>query len=70
MENGLVHLWFIPGLICAIAILALCIRFNLTLLLLLFAIILYLYGTAGGSYGKLTELRTPFVTRNVLFSAP
>jgi len=63
-EGGLVHLWFIPGLVCAIAIIALCIRFKLTHLLPLFAILLYLYGLCGGSYGKITEIWTPFITRN------
>ena len=64
LEGGLIHLWFIPGLIFAVGIVALCVHYNLTRLLPLIAIILYVYGLAGGSYVKLTEIWTPFFTRN------
>lgn len=64
MEGGLIHLWFIPGLILAVAIIAVCVRFKLTSWLPAVALLLYLYGVAGGSYGTLTEIWTPFLTRN------
>ncbi|PWI34972.1 fucose 4-O-acetylase [Vibrio albus] len=64
MEGGLVHLWFLPGLICAVAIIALFVRFNLTVWLPVVALSLYIYGLMGGSYGTLTEVWTPFFTRN------
>ncbi|HEY5716841.1 MAG TPA: acyltransferase family protein [Psychromonas sp.] len=64
MEGGLVHLWFIPGLICAVAIIASCIRLNITALLPGIAIALYVYGLMGGSYENITEVWTPFFTRN------
>lgn len=64
MEGGLVHLWFLPGLVCAVTVIALCIRFNAMSMMPYIAVGLYLYGVAGGSYGTLTEIWTPFFTRN------
>ncbi|PJC88138.1 fucose 4-O-acetylase [Vibrio sp. HA2012] len=64
LEGGLVHLWFIPGLICAVALLAVFIAFNITVFFPFVAVILYVYGLLGGSYGSLTEIWTPFFTRN------
>lgn len=64
MEGGLVHLWFIPGLICGVAIIALCIHYKLMSMLPYIAAGLYVYGLAGGSYESLTEIWTPFFTRN------
>lgn len=64
MEGGMVHLWFIPALVIAVAIIALFIHFNKSSLLIPVAVILYAYGVMGGSYQTLTEIWTPFFTRN------
>ncbi|MDG3084883.1 acyltransferase family protein [Vibrio hannami] len=64
MEGGLIHLWFIPGLICAVGIIAVALKYKATKALPYIAIGLYLYGVAGGSYVSLTEIWTPFFTRN------
>lgn len=63
-EGGLVHLWFIPALICAVAILAVLIEINLTKTILPLALVLYLYGVLAGSYAPLTELEALIFTRN------
>ena len=63
-EGGLVHLWFIPALIIAVAIITLLIHFNKQPLILPIALILYIYGVLGGSYQSLTEIWPPFFTRN------
>lgn len=63
-EGGLVHLWFIPALICAVAILAILIEMKLTKAILPLALVLYLYGILAGSYAPLTELEAPIFTRN------
>lgn len=63
-EGGLVHLWFIPALICAVAILAILIEMKLTKAILPLALVLYLYGVLAGSYAPLTELEAPIFTRN------
>ena len=64
MEGGMVHLWFIPALVIAVGIIALLIHFNKSSLLIPVAVILYAYGVMGGSYQTLTEVWTPFFTRN------
>lgn len=64
MEGGMVHLWFIPALVIAVAITAIIIHFNKSSLLIPVAVILYAYGVMGGSYQTLTEVWTPFFTRN------
>ncbi|MDD9196928.1 acyltransferase family protein [Aliivibrio sp. S3MY1] len=64
MEGGMVHLWFIPALIIAVAIIGLFVHFNKATWLIPIAVILYLYGLAGGSYQTLTDVWTPFFTRN------
>lgn len=64
MEGGLVHLWFIPGLVCAVAIIALGVKLQITVLLPVVAIALYLYGLAAGSYDNITGIVAPFFTRN------
>ncbi|MDD9178528.1 MULTISPECIES: acyltransferase [Aliivibrio] len=63
-EGGMVHLWFIPALIIAVSITGLLIHFKKTTWLIPIAMILYVYGLAGGSYQTLTEVWTPFFTRN------
>ncbi len=64
LEGGLVHLWFIPALMIAALITALMVRFNQVGLLLPLAAVLYIYGVLAGSYQNITELWTPFFTRN------
>ncbi len=64
MEGGLVHLWYIPGLLCALALMTLCINANKASLILPMALLLFVYGVLAGSYQELTQLWTPFFTRN------
>jgi len=64
LEGGLVHLWFIPSLIMAIAILAVLVRWKLSSWIIPVATILYIYGVLAGSYSVVTELEAPFFTRN------
>lgn len=64
MEGGLVHLWYIPSLLCALALMTLCIHKHKTSLILPMALLLYVYGVLAGSYQELTQLWTPFFTRN------
>ncbi|MDF2155211.1 acyltransferase family protein [Vibrio sp. CAU 1672] len=64
MEGGLVHLWFLPALLIAVAIIALTVHTGLTAWMLPLAGALYVYGVLGGSYQTLTELPVPFFTRN------
>ncbi|WP_022943170.1 acyltransferase family protein [Psychromonas hadalis] len=64
LEGGLVHLWFLPALIIAVAIVGLFTHFKQLKLLLPVAIMLYLYGVLAGSYASLTDIGSPFLTRN------
>lgn len=64
LEGGLVHLWFIPALIIAVAIIAFLVRIGMMQLLLPTAVLLYIYGVFAGSYVTLTDLPAPFFTRN------
>ncbi|MGF1745148.1 acyltransferase [Vibrio minamisatsumaniensis] len=64
LEGGLVHLWFIPALVCAVLIIALMVEMKLDKRLLPVAILLYVYGVLAGSYTSLTDLSAPFFTRN------
>lgn len=64
LEGGLVHLWFIPALMCAALLTGLLVRFNKLSLLLPLAVLLYVYGVLAGSYVSLTELWAPIFTRN------
>ncbi|MDR9827710.1 acyltransferase family protein [Vibrio sp. FNV 38] len=64
LEGGLVHLWFLPSLIFAVAIIAIIEHINQSKWLVIFAVILYLYGVLAGSYQSLTEFSAPFFTRN------
>ncbi|MCG9751733.1 acyltransferase family protein [Vibrio brasiliensis] len=64
LEGGLVHLWFIPALICAAAIAALLAKLDKLALFIPIGAMLYLYGVLTGSYQAITELPTPFFTRN------
>lgn len=64
LEGGLVHLWFIPSLIMAIAIIAALVRWNMSKWIIPVAATLYIYGVLAGSYNVVTELEAPFFTRN------
>lgn len=64
LEGGLVHLWFIPALIFAVGIIALFVTIGRVNLLLPLSGILYVYGVLGGSYLDVTEIWTPWFTRN------
>ncbi|EHH0749022.1 TPA: fucose 4-O-acetylase [Vibrio vulnificus] len=64
LEGGLVHLWFLPALIIAVAVVALFVHFQRQHWLLPIAALLYLYGVLAGSYQPLTDLASPFFTRN------
>ena len=64
LEGGLVHLWFIPALMIAALITALFVKANKIHWLIPVAAVLYIYGVAAGSYQNITELWTPFFTRN------
>ncbi|MDE1328932.1 acyltransferase [Vibrio aestuarianus] len=64
LEGGLVHLWFIPALIFAVAILAWLLQTKRTNLIIPLAVALYIYGVLAGSYQAVTELSAPFFTRN------
>ncbi|PKG40997.1 acyltransferase [Psychromonas sp. Urea-02u-13] len=64
LEGGLVHLWFLPALIIAVTLIACLEKLNALKALLPLALILYLYGVLAGCYAILTELPSPFLTRN------
>ncbi|MGF1754808.1 acyltransferase family protein [Vibrio makurazakiensis] len=64
LEGGLVHLWFLPALACAVLVLAILVDMSLEKLILPIAIGLYAYGTLAGSYANITDLQAPFFTRN------
>ena len=63
-EGSLVHLWYIPGLICGLLIIAMCCHAKKLSMLLPVAIALYLFGLAAGSYAPLTGIESPLFTRN------
>ncbi|KHT62690.1 fucose 4-O-acetylase [Photobacterium gaetbulicola] len=63
-EGSLVHLWYLPGLICGLSVIAVCCHLKKQNLILPIAIGLYLFGLAAGSYGALTGLESPLFTRN------
>ncbi|WP_318492277.1 acyltransferase [Photobacterium leiognathi] len=63
-EGGLVHLWYIPALICAVGIITLLHAFKVEAILLPIALILFVYGCAAGSYVPVTYMEAPIFTRN------
>ncbi|MGF1682967.1 acyltransferase [Photobacterium minamisatsumaniensis] len=63
-EGGIVHLWYIPGLLSGLAIIALCCEFKQEKLIFPIAIALYLYGLMAGSYQPIFGLEAPIFTRN------
>lgn len=64
LEGGLVHLWFLPALVIAVALIAILVKIRKSQLLLPIALLLYVYGVLAGSYATLTDLSAPFFTRN------
>lgn len=64
LEGSLVHLWFLPSLMLAIAIIALLQHARLGQWMLPLATVLYLYGVLAGSYSEITGWEAPFFTRN------
>ncbi len=64
LEGGLVHLWYIPGLICGLAVITILQRYADNRLTWMIAGLLYVYGVLAGSYQELTGLWSPFYTRN------
>lgn len=64
LEGGLVHLWFLPALIMAAFVTAVCVRFKALAVLLPIGFALYFYGVLAGAYQGLTEIPSPFFTRN------
>ncbi|CZF85583.1 acyltransferase [Grimontia marina] len=63
-EGGLVHLWYIPGLLSALGILALLINKNQQGLIMPLALGLYVWGLGAGSYQPVMEGEAPIFTRN------
>ncbi|USD67007.1 acyltransferase family protein [Vibrio sp. SCSIO 43136] len=63
-EGGLVHLWFIPALLCSVLITALLAKFRKLELLIPLGIALYVYGVLAGSYHTFTGLESFIFTRN------
>nr|WP_269809141.1 acyltransferase family protein [Enterovibrio nigricans] len=63
-EGGLVHLWFIPGLLSALTIIALLIRYKQESLIVPLALGLYVWGLGAGSYQPILEGSTPIFSRN------
>ncbi|AMG29445.1 fucose 4-O-acetylase [Grimontia hollisae] len=63
-EGGLVHLWYIPGLLSALGILALLIKYNQQGLMMPLALGLYVWGLGAGSYQPIMEGEAPIFTRN------
>ena len=63
--GGMIHLWFLPALMLAVLILALCQRVGLPRLALVLGALLYLLALLGGSYGKpLLGAEWALLTRN------
>lgn len=63
-EGGLVHLWYIPGLLYALGILALLIGKGQQSLIVPLALGLYVWGLGAGSYQPVMEGTAPIFTRN------
>ncbi|WP_407333338.1 acyltransferase [Enterovibrio sp. 27052020O] len=63
-EGGMVHLWYIPGLLSALGIMALLIRFKQQSLMVPLALGLYIWGLGAGSYQPIMEGDAPIFTRN------
>lgn len=65
LVGGMIHLWFLPALIMAVTLLALCYRLGRPELALWLGLGLYLLALLGGSYAKpLLGAEWPLLTRN------
>ncbi len=62
LEGGLVVLWYLPGLVCAIIIISIFHRYWIFIWAV--ALALYTYGLAGGSYAIHTGIEIEIFTRN------
>ncbi|MEC6831412.1 acyltransferase family protein [Photobacterium toruni] len=63
-EGGLVHLWYIPGLLSGLTIITVLLRLKLSRLIIPIATLLFIFGLMAGSYAQITELSSPIFTRN------
>ena len=63
-EGGLVHLWYIPGLLCGLAVMAQLCNMQQQKWLLPVGITLYAYGLSAGSYEPIFMTESPIFTRN------
>ena len=63
-EGSLVHLWYIPGLVCGLLVIAICCQQKRLNLILPVAVTLYISGLAAGSYAPITGIESPLFTRN------
>lgn len=66
LMNGIgIHLWFLPALVIGLAILAIFIKLKIERYLIPFAVLLYAFGLAAGSYAAVPYgIYTGFNTRN------
>ncbi|MGF1760869.1 acyltransferase family protein [Photobacterium sagamiensis] len=63
-EGGLVHLWYIPALLCAVAIVSVLMSFKLEKLIIPVALALYVFGLMAGSYQPVFGVEPAIMTRN------
>lgn len=63
-EGGIVHLWYLPGLLCGLAVITIFCQYKQEKWLLPVATILYIYGLMAGSYTPIYDLPAPIFTRN------
>lgn len=64
LEGGMVHLWYIPGLLCALGLTALLVNRGWLRWLLPMSLALYLIGLLAGSYQSLSGIDLGITTRN------
>ncbi|PSU67675.1 fucose 4-O-acetylase [Photobacterium phosphoreum] len=63
-EGGLVHLWYIPGLLSGLTVITLLLHFKLARFIIPVATALFIFGLMAGSYAQMTDLSSPIFTRN------
>ncbi|GHA57977.1 acyltransferase [Photobacterium aphoticum] len=63
-EGGLVHLWYIPGLLCGLAVMAQLCYMKQQKWLLPIGLTFYAYGLSAGSYEPIFMTEAPIFTRN------
>lgn len=68
LEGGMFHLWFLPALVFAIAIISVMIRLNASNLMLSIALALYAYNLMADSYKPIFGLAVPFYTNGFFAS--